>query len=307
MKEEIRFPSANGTDTIYATIWHSTEKVPVGVVQIVHGMCEYIDRYDAFARFLAEEGFVVCGDDHLGHGRSAGENGLGYFAPQNGWDYMVEDLHQLAQTMKQRYPQLPYFMLGHSMGSFLARLYMTRYGEELDGALISGTSGPNPAVNAGIMLTKAIIKSKGPFHHSNLLQAMAFGSYNKRCEPKRTPYDWVTRDDAVVDTYANDPWCTYTFTASAFLDLFIMISKISSPDWALGIPKKLPVYLYSGDMDPVGDYGKGVQTVYNRIRNAGVKDTTLKLYEGARHEPHNELNREEVYADVAAWLKEHLV
>lgn len=304
MKEEIRYLSNNGVDTIYATVWHNADhvNVPIGVVQIVHGMSEYVERYEELANYLTTAGFIVCGEDHLGHGRSAGKNGLGYFAPRGGWNFMVEDTYMLTEIMKKRYPTLPYFVLGHSMGSFMARIYATRYGDTINGLLLSGTAGPNRTVPAALLFARFQRKTKGEFYKSTELDKMMFANYNRAYDPVVTDKDWLTRDTEICERYIADEYCGFLFTTSACVDLFKMIEQVSTPDWAIRVPKHLPIYLYSGDMDPVGDYGRGVKTVYSRLKGAGVADVSLKLYEDGRHEMHNELNREEVYKDIAEWM-----
>lgn len=296
------FLSTDGHSRIAYRLYTPEGFDPIGVVQISHGMSEHIARYDEFARYLCEQGYAVCGNDHLGHGESAPAlDALGYFAPENGWDFLVRDLKGLTEIMKERFPELPYFLLGHSMGSFLARMYLTRYGDELSGAMISGTTGPNPGASAGSALAKLIQKKKGGRFRSSMIDRLAFGTYNARCSEKRTKFDWLSREQSVVDDYIEDPYCGFLFTVSAFIDLFSLIGMISQKEWARAVPKRLPILLMSGDQDPVGEYGKGIRVVYKRLveQNCSVR---MKLYPGGRHEMLNETNRQQVYQDVLRFL-----
>lgn len=300
--EEVKFPCANGKDTIYGTIWRDDAVQPVGIVQIVHGMNEYMGRYDGFAQFLAKNGYIVCGNDHAGHGRSAGADGFGYFADKDGDKVLIDDTHTMFQLVTEKYPSLKVVMLGHSMGSFICRQYITKYGEDLAGIIISGTSGPNPSTNVAIALSKIIMTFKGAKHPSPFMCNLAFGHYNDKYPEKRTKYDWISRDTAIVDKYAADKWCTYYFTAGGYYDLLQIVKSISSEDWAGKVPKDKPYLIFSGSMDPVGDYTKGVKVVYDRMKAAGVKDVTLRFYEGGRHEMLNDTEKDKVWLDVLGFI-----
>ncbi|WP_040198238.1 alpha/beta fold hydrolase [Candidatus Soleaferrea massiliensis] len=303
IKKTGQFDSSNGTHKIHYYVYTPVQE-PRAVLQLSHGMCEYLERYEPFASFLTRNGVLLCGSDHLGHGKSAGSlENLGYFAEKDGWKCLVEDQYRLTQTIKAHYAGLPYFLFGHSMGSFIARAYLTKYASQLDGALICGTSGGEKLGGLGIALTGRIMRSKGPFYRSAKLQDLAFGQYNKRYEDAKTDFDWLTRDESIVHRYMHDPYCNFVFTASGFRDLFTLLKFVSRRRWAYAIPKDLPVLLLSGDMDPVGDYGRGVRKVYERLQKAGLDDVRLKLYPGARHEILNETNCKEVYADVLAWIE----
>ena len=300
-----KYISSNNNDFIKYFIFYP-EEPPKAVLQISHGMCEYIERYEPFADFLTSKGIIVCGNNHLGHkGSAERDEELGYFAPKDGWTYLAKDLHKLTELMKDKHPRLPYFLLGHSMGSFVARDYISKFGDELDGVLISGTSGNNPLSGFGILLANILIKTKGGKYRSNLLNKASFAGYNKYTE-KRTKSDWLTRDQSIIDKYIDDKYCNFIFTAKGFNDLFHLLNYVSSDEWPLLIPKELPVYIFSGDKDPVGSYGKGVKEVYDKLASAGLKDVSLKLYEGGRHEMLNETNRQEVYEDILKWLSERI-
>lgn len=301
--ETLSYASANGVNDVYAKLFIPADTSVKAIVQISHGMCEYIDRYQDFAHFLCEKGFLVCGNNHIGHRYSVTQDSeLGFFSENDGYRHLIADVRTLTQAMKERYPGVPYFLMGHSMGSFIARLCLTEFGAEYDGAIISGTGGPNPLAGAGASTAALLCKTQGLHARSKLLENMAFGDYNKRFE-KRTPKDWLTRDKAVVDTYLADPYCMFLFTNAGFRDLFTMVKLANAPQWAKALPKDLPIYLFSGAEDPVGDYGEGVRKVYQRIKDAGLFDVTLKIYKGGRHEMLNETNRAEVYDDVYDWLR----
>ena len=291
---------------------HVRRCVPEGeakaVVQIAHGIAEHIGRYDDFAAFLAENGFVAAGNDHLGHGTSAkGKNDLGFFAETGGWDLAVGDMRKVYERVSAEYPGLPYFLFGHSMGSFLSRTYLIRFPDGLAGAILSGTGQqPGFIVYAGRGMGRREIKKHGARYKSPVLNAMAFGSYNQRFEPKRTVSDWLSRDPDEVDKYRSDPLCSFMPTAGLFTDMMDGFSFNQRKENLLKMKKDLPVYFMSGDNDPVGAYGKGVKKAYESFRKAGMTDLSIKLYPEGRHEMLNELNRGEVYQDILNWLNSKL-
>ena len=302
-KRDFRYLSADGETQIHAIEWIPEGK-PAAVLQILHGMVEYVDRYDAFASFLAEKGYYVVGNDHLGHGESVKtDEDHGYFGTPDGNQYVVSDIHELRMMAQKKYPDAPYFMLGHSMGSFLLRQYLTVHGEGLSGAVVMGT-GKQPAIvlGAGKLLCRLIALFKGWRHRSRLLFNMALGSYNKKFEPARTPNDWLSKNEESVDAYCADPWCTFRFTLNAYFFMFKGIG-IAQKD-AGKVPKDVPMLIVSGAEDPVGGSGKGVTEVYESYKKLGIRDIALKLYPGDRHEILNELDRVTVYADLYAWLEE---
>ena len=302
--EYFSFKSSDNKTNIYARFTIPDTQPYLGIIQICHGMCEYIDRYEDVFKYFSERGFIVCGHDHLGHGHSADKGELGFFADENGDKLLVEDTKRLTDSIKSRFGQLPYFLLGHSMGSFVSRLYAAKYAAALDGAIFSGTGGPNPAASFGVSAASGIMLVKGPHHRSKTLDSLAFGNFNKRCIPKRTDKDWLTRDSIVVDKYIKDPFCNFLFTASAFKNLFELSINANSPDWAKSVPTNLPIYLFSGDCDPVGNYGDGVKQVYRMLHKTGHTDISIKLYPGGRHEMLNEINKLQVYEDIYNWIIE---
>ena len=303
-----RFPSCDGQHQIFARQWLPTEGVPRAVVQIVHGVSEYIDRYATVARWLADHGFVVVGCDHLGHGRTAlGPEEYGFFTEQKGWHTVSGDVRRLRTLMGQKYPDLPYFLLGHSMGSFLARTYLIDWPGTLTGAILSGTGQEAPAmVAAGWHMANLVSKFSGPRAHSKLVEKLSFGAYNKQFAPTRTRADWISRDEAVVDAYIADPLCEFLPTAGMFRDMMEGLQYIANKNNLKKMDPATPVYFFSGDRDPVGGNGEGVQKVAGFFREAGTEDLTVKLYPDGRHEMMNEINRDEVFADLLAWLEGHI-
>lgn len=304
---DLSYLSSNKIDTVHAMLWFDDNHSPKAILQIAHGMTEHIARYNEFASFFVQRGFVVCANDHLGHGATApSPDALGYIPKRNGADYLVEDVHLLRKLVQARYRNLPVFLLGHSMGSLITRSYIIKYGEGLSGYICSGTSGPNPLSRIAMIMADLELLRIGAYGRSTILDRLAFGNHNKHCTEKRTKFDWLTKDQDIVDRYVNDPWCGYIFTAAGFRNLFYLHNSVSKKAWAYSVPKNLPIFIISGKEDPVGEYTNGTQIVYSRLRQAGVLDISLKLYENCRHEIINEINRTNVYADVLDWILTHL-
>lgn len=300
---EFTIPSCDGKHDIYVRQWIPEGKIR-GVVQIVHGISEHIERYDDFMRCLSEHGFLAAGNDHLGHGRSVkDETELGYFGAENGWSMVVGDIHRLHMRLKENYPDMPIFLFGHSMGSFLSRTYAILNGEDLDGLIVCGTGNQAaPLVLAGKGAAALEMRLHGATYRSEKLNNLIFGAYNVKFGETRTPNDWLCRDEAVVDRYTADPLCGGVPTVGLIYEMMRGIAFVSNAKNVARVPKNLPILLISGAEDPVGERGKGVIKAYRLYLNAGVKDLSLKLYPGARHEILNEVNKEEVYTDVVEWL-----
>ncbi len=299
--KEYSFPSKSGIADIYAKCF-----IPAGTVkaifQIAHGMAEHCNRYDDFASFLTESGIAVAVCDHTGHGKSVKtDDDLGYFGESGGWNAFVEDQRSLTELIKNEIPEVPVVIFGHSMGSFVAREYILRYGNDkrIKAAIFCGTSGKNPASGIAIHIAGAVAKIKGSKHRSEFINKIAFGPYNKKCEG-RTPFDWLSTDTNQVDKYIADKYCGFLFTAAGYKDLFTVLTKVSAKDWYTKLPE-LPVLLIAGEDDPVGNYGKGIKQVHNDLVAAGKKDVTVKLYAGMRHEILNEIENKKVYDDILAW------
>lgn len=304
--KEFYYPSSDGIHRCYAREW-LPEGPPRAVVQLVHGVAEYVGRYDSFASWLAGRGFLVAGEDHLGHGRTEEEGNYGYFGPKNGWSLVTRDIRRLRELEGERYPEVPYFLLGHSMGSFLTRTYLINYPGTVTGAILSGTGQEGAATVAmGKLLCNILCRTKGPEYHSDLVHNMALGAYNKQFAPNRTSADWISQDEQVVDKYLQDPLCTFQPTVGMYRDMMGGLQYIADPKNLKKMYKTTPIYFFSGDQDPVGQNGKGVREVAGFFRTAGCTDVTVKLYPGGRHEMLNERNKQEVYQDVLSWLEAKL-
>ena len=305
---EFTFPSSDGVHRCHARLWLPDEGAPKAVVQLVHGVSEHVGRYDHFARFLAGHGFAVCGEDHLGHGKTAMEDSkFGFFSRHDGWTLVTADVRALRQRMGEQLPDIPYFMLGHSMGSFLVRTYLCRYPSTIDGAILSGTGQESGALVAGGKAIASLIAAlKGADHVSPLVHNLSLGAYNRQFAPNRTTADWISRDEEAVDAYLADPLCSFMPTVGLYRDMLGGLQYIASRRALSQMDPHTPVYLFSGDQDPVGANGAGVKKVHGYFAARGTKDLRLKLYPGGRHEMFNEINRDEVYADVLSWLEAHM-
>ncbi len=301
--KDFYFNSGTGKNKIHARMC-VPDAEPRAIVQIIHGIAEYIDRYDEFMSFLADNGIIAVGTDHLGHGKSIeSEEQTGFFAYDNGWDYAVRDEEVLRLAMHENYPELPIIVFGHSMGSFMARTLLIRYPDAFNAAIISGTGNQGAAlVNGGLFMGNLVTGLKGAHHYSKFLNNLAFGSYNKIYDNPKTEYDWLSRDEANVQKYIDDPLCGFIPSCSLFRDMMTGVKFITNKKNLTAMNKDMPVYFMSGDMDPVGECGKGVQKAYNNFLEAGMKDVSIKLYPGGRHEMLNEINKDEVYTDILAWL-----
>lgn len=310
VKEEFYYDSRDKKSRLHAVRYTPDDRDSVRcIVQIVHGMAEYVERYEEFAEFLTERGIVVVGEDHMGHGKSVGKDGrYGYFCEQDPATVLVRDVHRLKKATAELYPNVPYVMVGHSMGSFITRNYMFRYGTGIDGAVILGTGMQHRAV---LVLSRTVAAIQGMIFGSDkkgkLLDKLAFGAYNRRIANPATAADWLSRDGERVRQYLEDPLCGFMFTINGFQTLFELISRLYHSENLERIPKKLPVFLASGDADPVGDYGKGVRKAYISLRAVGLEDIKVKLYEGGRHELLNETNRQDVMQDIYRWMEKKIL
>lgn len=276
---------------------------PIGVVQLVHGVAEHIARYGDFAQFLADRGYVVVGEDHPGHGKSvpAGE-ALGYLT--GGWDAAVRGLHLLYGKTRDAFPGIPYYMMGHSMGSFLMRTYLYTFHDDLAGVILSGTGWQNPAVlAAGRAICRTEVLHLGERQTSKLLQKLAFGAYNAAFAPNRTAFDWISSDPDAVDRYVADPLCGFDPTIQLYGEMFRGMARNQKAENLSRMQKTLPILFLSGALDPVGSQGKGVQKTAEAFRRAGMEQVEVHLYPEMRHEPLNEVGRQQVYVDILAWLQ----
>lgn len=304
-KETKTFTSENHTNNIKYYIYLPDDE-PKGIIQILHGMCEYFKLYESLINYFTLQGYIVCGNDHLGHGSSVKKSDdLGYFAEKDGYICLVEDVNSLTKIMKQKYKVLPYILVGYDMGSFILRQYITKYAEHLDGVIIIGTTDEEylskiwrkPAISAE--------RKKGGEYRNEKLHTELLNSFSKKISNPRTKFDWLSRDASYVDSYANDEKCNFVFSNSAFDDLYALLNQITSKDWAQKVPTNLPILMLSGQEDPIGNFGKGIKKINKSLINACVEDVKIKIYEGCRHNILNELNKKEIYKDIFEWINEH--
>lgn len=303
IKKEFDFLSADGETRIHAISWMPDDEVRA-VLQLCHGMTEYIGRYEPFAEYMTTKGFYVVGHDHLGHGGSVrSEEKLGFFHEKDGNRCLIEDIHQVRKAVQETNPDFPYFILGHSMGSFLVRQYLTEYGEGLDGAILVGTGHtPLPLLLFGQAVCAVMAKFKGWDHRSEFVTNLVLGSYNKNFGQK-SGHEWLSRDESVVEAYDKDPLCGFTFTLNAYYFMFQGMKKLMRPGSLKKIPVNLPILFVSGREDPVGNMGKGVIKVYDAYQKNQIQDVRIKLYKDDRHEILNELDKEVVYDDIYRWME----
>lgn len=279
-----------------------------GVVNLVHGMAEHAARYAHLAEALIDAGYAVYAEDHRGHGDTAAtDDDLGFFAAERGWATVLDDLHRVTLRARADHPEVPLFLLGHSMGSFLAQQYLFTFPAEIDGVVLSGSNGPTgPLAGAGAIVARAERRRLGPNGRSQVLDTLTFGAYNKPFEPARTAFDWLSRDPDQVDAYVDDPRCGFVATTQFYLDLFAGLGIIGKLDRVKqGARSDLPIYVFAGADDPVGGT-KGITKLVEHYAAAGLTEVQHRLYEGGRHEMFNETNRDEVIGDLLGWLGAHL-
>lgn len=306
-QQEFYIDSTNKSNKLRVLHWAPQNQV-VAVLQISHGMIEHIGRYENFAIYLAERGIAVIGNDHLGHGKSVKNQGeWGYFNAEESSKTVVDDLHEVTLIGKKMYPSVPYFVLGHSMGSFMIRRYMMTYGNEINGVIIMGTGDQPPAmVKLQKMAYYSMRALRGDTYNSKMVHHAIMGGYNRKFSPTRTASDWISRDPEAVDAYVKDPYCGFIFSLNGYKTIFETFEFINNPDHINKVPKALPILMVAGDKDPVGNNGKGVTKIYNLYKVSGMENIELKLYSECRHELLNELNREEVYGELYNWLKRYM-
>lgn len=302
-KEHFYYNSTAGTTKIHAVRFVPSGEIKA-ILQISHGMVEHIERYEDFALFLNSKGILVTGNDHLGHGKSINSpKDFGYFSKKDGNTAVLYDIYQLTQITKEKYPDIPYFLLGHSMGSFYSRQYLCQFGTELDGVILLGTGLPPYVwVQFGRFLVKLISIFTGDRCRCTLINNLAYGSYNKRFQPIRTTKDWLSKDTAKVDEFIADKRCNFIFTLNAHYNMFTGISRLYNKRLLAKMPLELPVFFASGKDDPVGDYGNGVLRTVRTFKKVGMKNVKVKLYPSDRHEILHETDKEDVYNDLYLWL-----
>lgn len=305
MRKEFKLSSADQRSMLHGVIREPNGGLLYGVVQILHGMAEYIERYDEFAGFLADHGYAVIGHDHLGHGQTAAsEDDYGFFCDENGNEVMMHDIRRVQLQAQKRWPGVPYFMLGHSMGSFLLRQYIGRFGDSLDGAVIMGTGYfPGWLLSGGKLLCRMTELAKGSHYRSQLINQLGFGGFNHQFEPVQTPYDWVTSDEDELDLYQHDPRCTFIFTVNGYYNMFDGMLKMSRRRLMEQIPKDLPLLFISGQEDPVGERGRGVIRVADQYQKLGMTDVALSFFEHDRHEVLHDRHKKEASEEILSWLR----
>ncbi len=307
MNVQESFVTALDGSEIYLRKW-LPEGDPRGIIQIAHGMTEHAGVYTDFIAALLEAGYGVYAHDHKGHGKTVKrEEDYGHFKPNVGWSEAVSDVIFVSETIRKE-QTCPLFLLGHSMGSFLSRRAVQLKGELYDGFLISGTGG-NPGLLGSIGHKVATIEMKlrGEKTKSPMLNFLSFGNFNSHFKPNRTKFDWLSSDNNQVDKYIADPLCGFICTTSFYRELFSGVLEVNKLEEFKKTPKNLPIHIFSGDRDPVGDMGKGVKEVYENYKKCGVTDVTLRLYENGRHEMFHEVNKDEVFQDLISWLDKHIV
>lgn len=303
-KRELKLLSSNGHNVLRVKIWEKEGISYCGILQISHGMQEHVDRYDEMACYFAGNGYIVVANDHLGHGRTAKSNEeLGFFPAANPAECMVRDLYKVTLYMKKHYKNLPYFLLGHSMGSFLVRSYLSQYGGEINGAILVGTGNmPTAMLNLGGVLVRIFAFIFGWKHRSLFMSFLMFGDYNRKFSKDKHGKQWLTKDMKIVEAYRKDEYCMFLFTLNGVKLLIDLLLHIQKRENIEKIPKELPIRLISGDADPVGHFGKDIRRLLRQYRMAGIKSVSAKLYHDDRHELLNETDRPIVYRELYSWM-----
>ncbi|MGD8607795.1 MAG: lysophospholipase [Myxococcales bacterium] len=301
--ENFTFPTVDGVD-LYVRAWLVDQ--PKAIVQILHGMAEHGARYGRLAQALASAGFSTYAHDHRGHGRSVSEGTPpGHIADSDSWNRIVEDAHGVNREIAKRHPGVPIIVLGHSMGSFILQQLLFEHPRDMIGAALSASNGKPPAIaTLGKMVARIERARVGKRNPSPILQRLTFGEYNKAFAPNRTEFDWLSRDPTEVDAYVADPLCGFAVSTQVWIDMLQALDRIAKPSNVAKVPKDKPLYLFAGDRDPVGDFGKGMKRLHDAYKRAAIFDVRLKLYPEGRHEMLNETNRQQVMDDFIAWCNE---
>ncbi len=277
---------------------------PTATIQIAHGMAEHIGRYAPLADELVARGYAVYGNDHRGHGGSVPEGEEPGHMGENGFDRSVEVVHRLAQRVAKEHPGVKHVLFGHSMGSFMVQRILYTHPDDADAAVLSGSNGkPPPIAAAGRLVARLERMRLGARGKSKILDALSFGDFNKKFAPNRTGFDWISSDPAQVDIYIDDPMCGFVCSTQSWIDLLDALPTLTAKENVARIPKTMPIYVFSGSADPVGDSGRGVTKLVDAYRAAGLRNVDVKLYEGGRHEMLHEKNADEVVRDLLAWIE----
>ena len=300
---DFEFTTVDGA-TLFARGWLVDE--PKAIVQIIHGMAEHGARYERLAAALAEHGYSTYAHDHRGHGKSIPEGAKpGHKANSDGWNRIVEDAHGINREIAKRHPGVPIIVLGHSMGSFVLQQLLFEHPSDMIAAALSGSNGKPPPIATIAKVIARIERARvGRSNPSPIMQALTIGDYNKAFKPNRTESDWLSRDTAEVDKYVADPLCGFDVSTQVWVDLLAGLDRINKTSNVAKVPKGMPLYIFAGDRDPVGDFGKGVKRLHDAYKRVGIFDVRLKLYPDARHETVNEINRDEVTRDFIGWCDE---
>lgn len=302
VRKEAYFNSSNGVNRVYTLIWEDDSTAPIGILQLTHGMAEHIDRYDSFARFMASNGFIVCGNDHIGHGKSINDRSeIGYFAPADGDKRLVDDMHILTKIMKKRNPDLPFFLFGHSMGSFCARVYAAHFGEELNGLILCGT-GEIPDISSALLgVFDAVCEKYGEKRRVDAIGDLLNKGASLIVGEKDNPLAWLSVDAENRLAYSNDGLCGFTYTLRGYRDMFAVMCEACEASWGYKLPQDLPIFIISGANDPVGSKGRGVLAVADNLVDAGIEPEVV-LYPGLRHEILNEEDNDRIYNDILKFI-----
>jgi len=305
-KQEFSFQSHDNTKIV--CFKHTPDNTPKAVLIITHGMMEYGERYDNFAEFLNRNDIMVYAYDERGHGKTAGNiENLGFIANKDGWQKVTDDINELVKIARNDAPNIPVFLHGQSYGSFLVRNYLIQYSENVNGAVITATGGSAGILSImGIAITEIMMLFKKKNSLSPFLDKMIFGSYNKEFKPARTKFDWLSRDEKIVDQYIDDPFCGGVCSVKFYNDLAKGVEKVNKKKNAQLIRKDLPIIFLSGEKDPLSKNSKQIPVVLKMYKDAGLTDVEMKIYPEARHEIINEINKEEVYNDILNWIKKRM-
>ena len=305
---DISFPSADGRSTITGHLWLPATQAR-GIVQLVHGMCEHIERYDEFACFLAQHGFAVCGHNHIGHGGSCPDPALlGHMPVEGGLDTLIADVHSMRQLASRELgPGLPYFIFAHSMGSFVTRCYLSQHAAGLSGVVLCGTGNlPRLLSKTGSVVCRVLAKLCGESFRSTFVDSMAAGGYGKKIKGATDPLAWIAASPRVIEDYKADPQCGFMFTVGGYAAVMAATNFAASRECVEAYPKDLPLLFVAGKGDPVGEFGKGVRAAAELAESAGVRNVTTIIYEGMRHEILNEDERAQPMGDILTWIEQQL-
>lgn len=303
--ERYSFKNSNGSDIAYYK-WGKDIKNPKGVVQIVHGMSEWVGRYDYFAEKLVDEGYIVYGHDHCGHGNSSlDKSSLGFFKEGDSFYIMLDDIRKVNEIIKTENKDLPIVLFGHSMGSFLSQRYLQEYGDTIDALILSGTNGKQKSyTKAGILVSRLENILRGRENRSRVMDKLSFGGFNSSVKNSNTDFDWLSSDEKEVIKYIEDDFCGFVYPSEFYYYLIKGIHDIHKNENLEKVKKvNIPIYIFAGDRDPVGYFGEGIKSLYNTYKSLGVKDLKYKLYKDGRHEMLNEVNKDEVIEDILNWIK----